>query len=81
MATGKLQIQVTSQLRAAPVEDAVDRYFKHRGTGSDPGRSQNGQCRTDGYAGAGGSAGGIQFKSRRNAALLGVQFPHYGSGL
>ena len=23
MATGKLQIQVTSQLRAAPVEDAV----------------------------------------------------------
>ena len=37
-----------------------DRYFKHRRTGSDPGRSQNGQCRTDGYVGAGGSAGGIQ---------------------
>ena len=58
-----------------------NRYFKHRGTGSDPGGGDNGQCRTDGDAGTGGSAGGIQFKSRRNAALLGVQFPHHGSGL
>ena len=76
MATGKLQIQVTSQLRATPVEDAVIDI-------SSPGEPDQilEEVTTDGYAGAGGSAGGIQFKSRRNAALLGVQFPHYGSGL
>ena len=55
------------------VEDAVI-DISSTGTGSDPGGGDNGQCRQDGYAGAGGSAGGIQFKSRRNAAPWSSQF-------
>lgn len=56
MATGKLQIQVTSQLRAAPVEDAVidisstgepDQILEEVRTDS---------VGTNGYVGAGGSA-------------------------
>ena len=80
MATGKLQIQVTSQLRAAPVEDAV---IDISSTG-EPDQILE-EVTTDSV----GQTDTLELEappeeyslSRRNAALLGVQFPHYGSGL